>query len=139
MRIGFIISLIFAILVALFGIQNASVIPVNFFSTKFYISLALIIFVSAIIGAIVVTLLGLQKEFSLSRGNRRLTRKADDFEMKYENYKSENSAFKIEIETLKSKAESLQIIIEALETKNKTFNDEITSLNTEIKRLNSLD
>ncbi|MBU3179159.1 LapA family protein [Clostridium estertheticum] len=96
MRIGSIISLIFAIIIASFGIQNAAVIPVNFFFTKFHISLALIIFASAIISAIVVTLLGLQKDFSLSRGNKLLTRKADDFKIKFETYKSENSAFKIE-------------------------------------------
>ena len=138
MRVGFIISLVFAIIVALFGIQNSAVISVNFFSTKFYISLALIIFVSAIIGAIVVTLFGLQKEFTLSRGNKRLTKKADNFQIKFENYKSENADLQIENETFKSKAEALQILIEALETKNKTFSDEITSLNIEIQRLNAI-
>lgn len=137
MRIGFIISLIFAIIVALFGIQNASVISVNFFSSKFNISLALVIFISAIIGAIVVTLFGLQKEFTLTRDNKRLTKKANNDQDKFENLENENLALKVENETFKSKAESLQIIIEALELKNKTFNDEITSLSTEIERLNT--
>lgn len=123
MRIGFIISLIFAIIIALFGIQNAAIISVNFFSAKFYISLALIIFVAAIIGAIVVTLLGVQKEFKLSRGNKLLTKKADNFEIKFENYKKENSSLKIENETFKSKIEALQTLIEALEIKNKTLDD----------------
>ena len=112
MRIGFIISLIFAIIVALFGIQNATVISVNFFSTKFYISLALIIFVSAIIGAIIVTLLGLQKEFRLSRGNKRLTKEANKFQTEIEIYKNENMGLKIENTALKSK-------VEAFETNNK--------------------
>jgi len=138
MRIGFIISLIFAILVALFGIQNAEIISVNFFSTKFYISLALIIFISAIIGAIIVTLFGLQKEVTLILGNKRLTKKADKFETKIESSEKENSDLRIQNETLISKTDSLQIMIEALETKNKTFNDEINSLTTEIERLNSI-
>ena len=137
MRIGFIISLIFAILVALFGVQNSEIISVNFFSTKFYISLALIIFISAIIGAIIVTLFGLQKELTLILGNKRLAKKADKFETKVEFSEKENSNLKIQNESLMSKTESLQIIIEALETKNKTFNDEISSLNIEIKRLNT--
>lgn len=142
MRFGFIISLIFAILVALFGIQNAAVISVNFFSTKFYISLALIIFVSAIIGAIVVTLLGLQKEFTLSRGNKQLTKKANDFQTEIENSKNQNVSLKIENETFKNKTEELESKIKDLETKvqdldskNDTLNTDINVLNIEISRL----
>ena len=142
MRFGFIISLIFAILVALFGIQNAAVISVNFFSTKLYISLALIIFVSAIIGAIVVTLLGLQKEFTLSRGNKQLTKKAKDFQTEIENSKNQNVALKIENETFKNKTEELESKIKDLETKvqdldskNDTLNTDINVLNIEISRL----
>jgi len=145
MRIGFIISLIFAIIVALFGIQNAAVISVNFFSTKFSISLALVIFVSAIIGAIVSTLFGLQKEFSLSRGNRKLTKEADHFQTKIEMSKNdnialkiENETFKIKTKTLESKIEDLETKMESLETNNKTFNDEINALNIENTRLNIL-
>ena len=111
MRIGFIISLIFAIIVALFGIQNATVISVNFFSTKFDISLALVIFVSAIIGAIIVTLLGLQKEFKLSRGNKQLTKKADKFQTEIEICKNENVALKTEINRLNTISKSETIIL----------------------------
>jgi len=116
MRFGFIISLIFATIVALLGIQNATVISVNFFSQKFYISLALVIFASAVIGAIIVTLLGLQKEFKLSRGNKRLTKKADNFQAEIELCKNENVVLKLENEALKSKIEELEVI-------NKTIND----------------
>lgn len=118
MRIGFIISLVFAILVALFGIQNSTVIPVNFFAATFNISLALIIFISTIIGAIIVTLLGLKKEFTLSRGNKRLTKKVNNFETEIETFKSENVALKTENEILKKKTEDL-------EAQNKSLNDEI--------------
>ncbi|HEY5563799.1 MAG TPA: lipopolysaccharide assembly protein LapA domain-containing protein [Clostridiaceae bacterium] len=131
MRIGFIISLIFAIIVALFGIQNAEIISVNFFSTKVDISLALIIFVSAISGAIIVTLLGLQKEFSLSRGNKRLAKKSDKFEAEIENFKNENMALTVENETFKSQ-------IATLATNNETFNDEIKALKIEIIRLDPI-
>lgn len=82
MRLGFIISLIFAAIVALFGIQNSSVITVNFFSTTFKISLALIIFIATIIGAIIVALLGLKKEFILSRGNKQLSKKLKIFKLR---------------------------------------------------------
>jgi putative membrane protein len=130
MRIGFIISLIFAIIVTLFGIQNASITTINFFSAKFDVSLSLVIFISAIIGAIIVTLLGLQKEFVLSRGNKRLTKKANNFEDEIETIKSENTDLKVENETYKNK-------IELLESNNKISTDEISTLNVEIKRLNA--
>lgn len=125
MRIGFILSLVFAILVALFGIQNSTIISVNFFSTTFDISLALVIFISTIIGAIIVALLGLKKEFALSRGNKRLTKKANNFENEIETYRNENVVLKTENDIYKSK-------IEDLEAKNKAFNDELTALNIEV-------
>jgi len=125
MRIGFIISLVFAILVAIFGIQNSAVISVNFFSTTFNISLALIIFISTIIGAIIVTLLGLKKEFALSRGNKRLTKRAKNNQTEIENFKNENVALMTENEILKKKTEDL-------EAQNKSFNDQINALNIEI-------
>ncbi|MGV8980864.1 LapA family protein [Clostridium sp.] len=152
MRFGFIISLIFAILVALFGIQNSTIISINFFSTKFNISLALIIFISVIIGAIIVTLLSLQKEFTLSRGNKQLTKKAKNFETEIETSKNENVALTIENETFKSKTEALETKtqdletkIQALETKvevlgttNNTLSNEINTLNIENTQLNTL-
>lgn len=145
MRFGFIISLIFAILVALFGIQNSTIISINFFSTKFSISLALIIFISVIIGAIIVTLLSLQKEFTLSRGNKQLTKKAKDFETELETSKNDNVALTIENETFKGKTEALETKtqdletkVEDLETKNTTLNNEITTLSIENSKLNTL-
>lgn len=122
MRIGFIISLIFALIVAIFGIQNAEVISVNFFFTKINISLALIIFISTIIGAIIVTLLGLKKEFILSRSNRELTKKAEALQNDMEICKNNSAVLITENETLSMK-------IETLETKNKELNDEIKMLN----------
>lgn len=131
MRFGFIISLIFAILVALFSIQNAAVISINFFSAQLNLSLALVIFVSSIFGAIIVTLFGLQKEFTLSRGNKQLAKKANDFQNEIENLKNENTALTIENKDLKNK-------MDTLESTNKTFTDEINELTIEIKRLNTL-
>lgn len=131
MRIGFIISLVFAIIVALFSIQNAAVIPVNFFSTTMNISLALVIFVSAIIGAIIVTLFGVKKEFLLNRGNKRLSKKAEDFQGEVETYRSENLSLRSEKDNFKKEREDL-------EAKNKSLSSEIAELNIEIKRLNTI-
>lgn len=124
MRFGFIISLVFAIAVAIFGIQNSEVISVNFFSTNINISLALIIFISTIIGAIIVAMLGLKKELSLSHGNKQLTKKAKNFQDEIEVLKDENVSLKNENENIKNK-------VEDLETKIKTITDEMNSLKTE--------
>jgi len=124
MRFGFIISLVFAIAVAIFGIQNSAVISVNFFSTNINISLALIIFISTIIGAIIVAMLGLKKELTLSHSNKQLTKKAKNFQDEIEVQKDENVSLKNENQNLKNK-------VEDLETKIKTINDEMNSLKTE--------
>lgn len=131
MRIGFIVSLVFALIIAIFGIQNAIVISVNFFFTKINISLALIIFISAIVGAIIVTLLGIKKDFTLSRGFRQLTKKTALIKTEFEICKNENM-------TLNDEIKSYNIKIKTLETKNKIFNDEVDALNIEIIRLSTI-
>ncbi len=131
MRIGFIISLIFAIVVAIFGIQNSTIISVNFFSANISISLALIIFISTIIGAIIVTLLGLKKEFTLSHGNRVLTKKAKNFQSEIETHKNESIVLKTENEIFKTQ-------IQDLEARNKALKEQINELNIEVKQMNKI-
>ena len=62
MEFKFIISLLFSVLVAIFAIQNARSVEINFLFTKFTISQAVVILGSAIIGALIVLLLGLIKQ-----------------------------------------------------------------------------
>ncbi|WMM24138.1 LapA family protein [Tissierella sp. MB52-C2] len=62
MEFKFIISLLFSVLVAIFAIQNAKSVEINFLFTKFTISQAVVILGSAIIGALIVLLLGLIKQ-----------------------------------------------------------------------------
>lgn len=73
----FIISLIFAVLVAIFAIQNAGNVEVKFFLANFTISQAVVILGSAIIGAIIVLLLGLIKQIRLNLKIKQLTKGID--------------------------------------------------------------
>lgn len=73
----FIISLIFAVLVAIFAIQNAGNVEVKFFLANFTISQAVVILGSAIIGAIIVLLLGLIKQIRLNLKIKQLTKEID--------------------------------------------------------------
>ncbi len=66
----FVLSLIFALIVAVFAIQNAAAVEVNFLAWKVSISQALIILMSAIFGAIAVLLLSLIKQMKLKAGIR---------------------------------------------------------------------
>jgi len=62
----FVLSLIFALIVAVFAIQNAAAVEVNLLAWKVSISQALVILMSAIFGAIAVLLLSLVKHMKLN-------------------------------------------------------------------------
>lgn len=68
MQIYSVLALIFALLVAIFAIQNAGMVEINFLIWRFpRISLVLVILGSAAFGALFVFLLGLVKQLKLSR------------------------------------------------------------------------
>lgn len=94
----FIISLVFAILVAIFAIQNASSVDVNFFLWKFSISQAIVIFGSAIVGGIIVLLLGLIKQI---RQNMRIKKITKENEI----ISKENKELRIQLDELKKTKE----------------------------------
>jgi uncharacterized integral membrane protein len=74
MEFKFVFSLIFAVLVSIFAIQNADSVEVKFFFSKFYISQAVVILVSAVIGAIIAFLLGLIKQIRQNIKVKQLTK-----------------------------------------------------------------
>ncbi|MHB1406928.1 MAG: LapA family protein [Desulfitobacteriaceae bacterium] len=57
------LSLIFALLVAIFAVQNAAPVPINIFWAVKEVPLVLVIFASAVAGALIVFLLALGREF----------------------------------------------------------------------------
>lgn len=58
----FLFAIIVMILVTIFALSNASTTPVRFFMWSFELSLALVIFISAAIGAVIAISLGLMKQ-----------------------------------------------------------------------------
>jgi len=62
MEVRFIISLLFSVIVAIFAIQNAGSVEINFLFAKFTVSQAIVILASAIVGALIVLLLSLIKQ-----------------------------------------------------------------------------
>ncbi|MCY6482867.1 LapA family protein [Clostridium aestuarii] len=96
MRIGFIFSLLFGILVTIFALQNADTVSIKFFSGNIQISQALIIFISAISGALIVTLLGLYRELRLKLKLRQQNKTISQLQ-------KEISEHKLELENLNTK------------------------------------
>lgn len=65
MQFRFVSALFFAVLVTLFAVVNAKPVDVNLLLTEIRLSLAVIIFGSATVGALIVALLGTVKHMSM--------------------------------------------------------------------------
>lgn len=94
MQWKFILSLVLALLVAIFAIQNSDPVTVSFFITTRQISQALIILLSTVVGAIIALSLGLMKQFAMSK-------KIKEKEKSIRSLETEVSSLKIENEELK--------------------------------------
>ncbi len=62
MQLTYILALLFALIVAIFAIQNAQPVTVDFMFNQFQISLALVVLVSAFAGAIILGFLGIFRQ-----------------------------------------------------------------------------
>jgi len=63
-------SMVFAIVVAIFAIQNSYSVSISFFWLKTQIPLVLVILGSAFAGALIVFLIALWREFNLRKQNK---------------------------------------------------------------------
>lgn len=113
MQIGFIFSLLFAIMVTIFAIQNAQSVPIAFLGIKGEASLALVILIAAASGAIILALLG----------TFRWVKKG----LKVKDFKNQLKQNEKELQTIKDENQDL---INQLELFNKESND--TEKNTEV-------
>lgn len=77
MQRGFIFSLLFAIMVAVFALKNANKVLIDFIFGKVNISQALVILISAILGAVIVAIMGSVKNFKLKKDNKELNKKLE--------------------------------------------------------------
>lgn len=73
----FVVVLIFAVLVTAFAMANAKPVVINLLFTKFEASQALLVFISAAMGAVIVTFMGLIRHFRLT-GELRTLRKENE-------------------------------------------------------------
>jgi lipopolysaccharide assembly protein A len=100
----FIVSLVFAIIVTIFALTNANPVVINLFFYKFVASQALIILISAALGAVLVISLGLVKHIKLSSQIKTLRKTNEELSAEIKNLSDELNTIKIqndETETIK--------------------------------------
>jgi|AntRauTorckE6833_2_1112554.scaffolds.fasta_scaffold00017_14 uncharacterized integral membrane protein len=85
-----IFGLIFAILIAIFAIQNASIVALNILMWEFEISLAVVVLGSIIFGALVIGIFSYFKQFQLKRKNRNLKLEIQSLQEELEDLKYKN-------------------------------------------------
>lgn len=80
MQLSVILGLVFAILVTIFTIFNAAPVTVNLFVTDLEISLALIIIVSMLIGAMMIAVIDTVRKYRNSKELKIANKKIEDLE-----------------------------------------------------------
>jgi len=115
MTTRFVISLIFAVLVAVFALQNSMTVTINFLFAEFAISQALVILISAVFGSIIVLFLGTIKQIKSNMKIRNLTKTIN--------------ALEAENKVLKDKTE------ESKESHDKIENNEVEIINDDENKM----
>ncbi|HVI40581.1 MAG TPA: LapA family protein [Anaerovoracaceae bacterium] len=101
----FVLALVFALIVAIFALQNAGAVDVSFLTMQLSISQALVILISAAFGALVVLLLSLIRWIKCQSKIKNLAKTISALEQ-------ENKQLKIELEEYTAKKEQLTEPIE---------------------------
>lgn len=96
MQATFIVALIFAVLVAIFALLNGDVVTINLLFKKFEMSQALIILISAILGAVSVFLMNLVNKVKTSLKIKELNKKLKTVEMENAALKERIAFFEVE-------------------------------------------
>jgi len=118
MQKNMIITLLFSILIAVFAILNAAVISVNLIFVTLEVSAALVILISASLGAILVYFLDLATKIKLKKTSRSTLVK---YEEQLELFTVKEKAYLEEIDGLKNEVSILETQFEAVEKATDTL------------------
>ncbi len=95
MRIWFIFSLLFSVLVAVFAVLNSNVVLIKLYWVDYQLSQSLVIILSAFLGALIATFLGIFGKIKSSLKLRELTLTVKSLEQKINELNKENTASKL--------------------------------------------
>lgn len=115
MKLSIILGLIFAILVTIFTIFNAAPVKVNLFVTDLEISLALIIIVSMLIGAMMIAVIDTVRKYKNAKDFKAANRKIEDLEKQM---KIKEEALKQRDMTILQKDEMIRNLKKSTETES---------------------
>lgn len=96
----FVLALVFALIVAVFALQNAGDVDISFLTMELSISQALVILISAVFGALVVLLLSLVRWIKCQSKIKSQTKTINSLEQ-------ENKQLKLKLEDYTAKKEPL--------------------------------
>jgi len=132
MQIGFIVTLVIAIFVAIFAIQNGAPVDVDLFLATYRMPLALLMMACLIIGAVMVLILGSSRQFKKRSESKEIKNKLKTFENDKTQADNSIKAMETEIQTLKDNNSALITKVTELEEKNKVKDDTIVQLTKEV-------
>ncbi|MCF6461356.1 LapA family protein [Clostridium sp. Cult3] len=128
MERGFIFSLIFAAIVAVFALKNGDKVLIDFIFTKVEISQAIVIFLSAILGAVIVAILGGVKNLKFKKEIKELNKKIEPLEEEKKDIESLLENRGEEIARLKDMMDDIEAEKDKLYTLLKEKDEEINKL-----------
>ena len=126
MEKSFILSLIFAAIVAVFALKNGDKVLIDFIFTKVEVSQAIVIFLSAILGAVVVAILSGVKNIKYKKEIR-------DLNKELQSLKEEKNNMQFLLENRGEEIAKLKKSIKELEQKIEEFNNSIEGNGIEIE------
>lgn len=88
-QVMFLVSLVFAIIITIFALTNADPVVINMIFYKFEASQALIIFISAALGAVIVASLGLVNHIKLKSQIKTLRKANEELSVKVNSLSTE--------------------------------------------------
>lgn len=94
-QFNFIVGLVFAIIITIFALTNASTVVINLFFYKFEVSQVLVIFISAALGAVIVTSLGLVNQVKLKSQIKALRKANEELSAEIQNLTVELKAISL--------------------------------------------
>lgn len=100
MQLTVILSLIFAIVIAIFAGLNSDVVNVNLLFTKVEMSLAIVILISAIIGSVIVYFMNIVKSLRRGKEIKQLTKEMKKLQASERKLTQEKLELKTKVEEL---------------------------------------
>lgn len=108
MQFNFILSMIFALFVAIFAIVNSEPVTINLFFKTINSNMAVVIFFSTALGGLIVFLFNTFTSFRKNREIKSVSKEKTSVELELEKAKETIENYEKEIDTYKKEIESLQ-------------------------------